>query len=198
MTRKSAVREVTEKVAREDARVDRIVSPHRKEPLVRAAAFASEIGDQPQMRLLSGAVFAIGLLTGNGRLARAGVRMLVAHEAATFAKDLVKKNVVRTRPRSARRMDQREPRPGQNRDKEESSFPSGHTAGAISVARAFSREYPEHRAAALTAASLVAAAQVPRCAHYVSDVGVGAAIGLASEAAVHGVFSAAGQVRARD
>ncbi len=41
------------------------------------------------------------------------------------------------------------------------------------------------------AAALVAAAQVPRCAHYPTDVIAGAAIGLAAEAATNAAWNAA-------
>ena len=62
-------------------------------------------------------------------------------------------------------------------------FPSGHTAGAVAVARACARHYPPARAPAYAWAAGVAAAQVPRCAHYPSDVAGGALVGLAAEAA---------------
>ncbi len=46
------------------------------------------------------------------------------------------------------------------------------------------REYPEHAAPAYAAAAGVALAQIPRCAHYPTDVGAGLAIGAAAEAVV--------------
>jgi membrane-associated phospholipid phosphatase len=73
---------------------------------------------------------------------------------------------------------------GRNTAKEETSFPSGHSAGAAAVASAFARDFPEYRTQAYAAAGLIALAQVPRCAHYPSDVGAGIAIGIASDAAV--------------
>ncbi len=60
----------------------------------------------------------------------------------------------------------------------------------MAVARAFSREYPEHSTPAIAAAGLVAAAQVPRCAHYISDVGAGLALGIATEAASNAAWGA--------
>ena len=86
-------------------------------------------------------------------------------------------------------------KPGRKRSKEETSFPSGHSAGAIAVARAFAREYPEYRAPALGAAGLIALAQIPRCAHYPSDVGAGLAVGVAAEAAVAALWPAAAESR---
>ena len=64
---------------------------------------------------------------------------------------------------------------------EKNSFPSGHTAGAIAVAQAFARGYPEHGLAARGAAIAVSAIQVPRGTHYLGDVLVGALVGFAGE-----------------
>ena len=150
---------------------------------MKALGWVSEIGDQPQLRTVSAAMIGAGLL-GHPRLLRTGIRMLLAHELATAIKSAIKHRVDRTRPRSARSARHGEPRPGHSRAKEQSSFPSGHTAGATAVAQAFSREFPERALAARSGAALVGLAQVPRCAHYPTDVGVGAIIGLVAEAAV--------------
>jgi membrane-associated phospholipid phosphatase len=130
------------------------------------------------------------------RLARAGLRMLVAHELATAVKNFVKRRVDRTRPRSLSEGEAPEIRAGSNRAKEATSFPSGHSAGAAATARAYAREFPEHRAVAHAGAGLVALAQIPRCAHYPSDVGVGLAIGVVSEAALAWLFPAAAVAKA--
>lgn len=150
--------------------------------------FAS-LGDQPPLRALCGAVIAVGLFGGDRRLVRTGLRMLTAHTAATLAKDFVKARVDRTRPRSARKpgKDHR-PRAGKQTAKEETSFPSGHTAGAVAVAGAFAREYPEHRLPAYAAASALSLAQIPRSAHYPTDVAAGAALGAAAELLVSAAF----------
>lgn len=142
-----------------------------------------KLGDQPELRTIAGLVAAAGLLTSNRRLLRAGVRMLLAHELATLAKDVVKRRIDRTRPRSASTHAERKVKPGRRTAEEETSFPSGHSAGAVAVARALAREYPHLQAPALAAAGLVAVAQVPRLAHYPSDVAAGAVLGALSEAA---------------
>ena len=160
------------------------VEPFRRSPAVRALSWASELGDQPQLLTLSGSVLAIGLIGGDRRLAGAGARMIAAHLLATAAKNFVKHRIDRTRPRSAKGRDGHKIKPGRSEAKEETSFPSGHSAGAIAVARAFTRRYPEHQAAALAGAGVVALAQIPRSAHYPTDVGAGLAIGLAAEKAV--------------
>ena len=152
----------------------------------------SKIGDQPELRTLSAALMALGTFGGNDRLVRAGARMMIAHEAATVAKGLLKTNVDRTRPRSANGRDEKKPRKGKHKAKELSSFPSGHSAGGIAAARAFSREFPEYGPAAIGAALLVALLQVPRCAHYPTDVAAGLLIGLASEAVIDVGWEATG------
>jgi len=149
----------------------------------KAVETIGKLGDQPELRTISAVVAAAGLLIANRRLVRAGVRMLLAHEIATLAKDLIKRRIDRNRPRSATTHSERKVKPGRNTAKEDTSFPSGHSAGAVAVARAFSREYPGLRAPALAAAGVVAAAQVPRLAHYPSDVAAGALLGVASELA---------------
>ncbi len=164
-----------------DGRTRAAVTPHRDAKPVKTLSWFSEIGDQPQMRLIAVGMICAGLLRRDVRMARTGTRMLLAHELATAAKNFVKKRVDRARPRSAETKHQQKARPGRSTAKEMTSFPSGHSTGAASVARAFAREYPEGRGPALTAASLVALAQIPRCAHYPTDVGAGIAVGTAAE-----------------
>jgi membrane-associated phospholipid phosphatase len=184
MTEETAAEALTEALVDVDDTVHEAVAPFRRSSAVRALAWASELGDQPQMRLLAGGVLAAGFVRGDARLLRAGARMLLAHELATAMKDVVKRRVDRIRPRSASTKHDKAPRLGGHTAKEVTSFPSGHSAGALAVARAFAAEYPEHRAPALVAAGAVALAQVPRCAHYPTDIAAGLAIGWAAEAAV--------------
>jgi membrane-associated phospholipid phosphatase len=159
--------------------------PYQGSRAMEALGRFASLGDQPPLRTLCAAVIAAGVAGGNGRLARTGVRMLVAHTLATLAKDYVKERVDRTRPRS--RGDKGKshvPTPGRDSSKEETSFPSGHSAGAAAVARAFARDYPEFAAPAYAVGGALALAQIPRCAHYPTDVGAGVAIGAAAEAVV--------------
>jgi membrane-associated phospholipid phosphatase len=159
--------------------------PYQGSAAMEALGRFASLGDQPPLRALCAAVIAAGVAGGNGRLARAGVRMLVAHTLATLAKDYVKERIDRTRPRSKGGTGKDHvPKPGRHTSKEETSFPSGHSAGAAAVARAFVRDYPEYAAPAYAAAGALALAQIPRCAHYPTDVGAGLAVGLAAEAIV--------------
>jgi undecaprenyl-diphosphatase len=167
-----------------DTKAEAKMKPIARSWPVRFLGQASELGDQPQVRTFATALIAAGLLASNRRLAKAGLRVLLSHEVATLAKDFVKGRVDRTRPRSASATQDRKLKKGSSLAKEETSFPSGHSAGATAAAVAFAGEYPEHRSLALSGAAAVAAAQVPRCAHYPTDVGAGVAIG-----AIAGVVS---------
>jgi membrane-associated phospholipid phosphatase len=155
--------------------------PYRRTAPVKAIAWLSELGDQPQMRTLAGGMMAAGLVRGDGRMMRAGVRMLIAHELATALKNMVKHRVDRVRPRSATDKEQQKPKAGRSEKKEDTSFPSGHSAGSMATALAFAAEYPRHRGKAVAVASSVALAQIPRCAHYPTDVAAGVVVGAAAE-----------------
>jgi undecaprenyl-diphosphatase len=184
MSRTDPKQKVSEKLLTIDAEARAAAVPLRDTPSVKALSWFSELGDQPQMRTISAGLLFLGLVRADRRMASAGARMFLAHELATAAKNFVKKRVDRSRPRSAGDKEEQKPELGGSEAKEETSFPSGHSAGAASVARAFAREYPEHGAPALAAGAAVALAQIPRCAHYPTDVGAGIMIGLAAEAAV--------------
>ena len=190
MGKKKQKKSVSEKALAADAAALAAVEPYRHSPPVEALSWYSELGDQPQMLSLSGGLLALGLVRGDRRMMRAGGRMVAAHLVATWAKNFIKRRIDRTRPRNAAGPDGHRPRPGRNESKAETSFPSGHSAGAVAVARAFAREYPEQSAPAYGAAGLIALAQIPRCAHYPTDVGAGIAIGLAAEALVAKVWPA--------
>jgi membrane-associated phospholipid phosphatase len=175
-----------------DEQAGELFEPYADTLIVKALHPVSKLGDQPALRTLSVALIAAGILARNHRLARAGSRMIIAHEAATFAKDMVKTEVDRTRPRSAERTADIKPKKGKGTGKEETSFPSGHSAGAIAAARAFSREYPAYAPAALGAAAVIALLQIPRSAHYPTDVAAGLALGLVAEKATDLTWTAVG------
>jgi len=160
---------------------------------VRLLDHVADLGDQPPMRILCGAVIAAGLAGGDRKLAGTGLKMLAAHTLATLAKDFVKRRIDRTRPRSRGGKGKGGAiAPGRSKAKEETSFPSGHSAGAAAVARAFARAYPDRAVPAYAAGGIIALAQIPRCAHYPSDVGAGLAIGVAAEALTEAAFGLLG------
>lgn len=174
-----------------DRKARDLLHPHHRTPLVRLLRVIGEAGDQPELRLLCAGVAVAGVVRGDLKMVRAGARMLLAHEIATAAKSAVKQSVDRWRPRSSADGKEHRPQAGGERDKELSSFPSGHSAGALAVAGAFAAEYPQHRGLALAAAGAVGAIQVPTCAHYPSDVLAGWGVGGASAGLVNWLLAAA-------
>ena len=156
-------------------------------PLVQALGVLSEVGDQPPLVALCGAVLVYGVLAGDRRAARTGTRMLGSLVLATWVKGGLKRFVARTRPNVLLDKGRYEVEPLGPDEGPWHSFPSGHTAGSVAVARAVGRVYPEARWAAYAGAAAVALVQVPRGAHYPMDVAAGAVVGLGAEAAVNGL-----------
>ena len=163
------------------------LASRKDHPLMRALGAASEVGDQPPLLVLTGAVLAYGVLASDRRAASAGGRMLGSLLLATAVKAGLKRMVSRTRPNVLLDHGRYEVRPLGPDEGPWHSFPSGHTAGSLAVARAAARVYPEARLAAYAGAAAIALVQVPRGAHYPVDVAAGALIGLAAEAVVDGV-----------
>lgn len=172
-------------IEKADVAVAKAVAPVSRSPVMRALGALSEVGDQPQMRILFAGVICLGLYRGDSRLTRTGVRMLLSHSVATGMKTLVKHRVDRTRPRLLVEEGRYEMARGESREHDESSFPSGHTAGAVAAAAALAHDYPKTAPAAYAAATAVALLQIPRCTHYPSDVGAGAVVGLLAAAATN-------------
>lgn len=185
-TAKNAV----ETIEKADMAVTEAVAEQAKRPLVRLLGQLSEIGDQPPLRVLTLGAAAVGLATGDRRLVRSGLRMFAAHSLATGVKTLVKRQIDRTRPDTALEGDYRMERGG-SQEHDLSSFPSGHTAGALAVTQALARDYPGTRVPGLAFTAAIAAIQVPRCKHFMSDILAGALIGWASEQVMSETFDAA-------
>ena len=175
-------------VAEADHAATHKAAKHRDTPLVKATGFLAEIGDQPQMIATAIGTAVIGLATKRPDLVRGGVRMLAAHLVATAVKNAVKASVDRARPEKAIDDGETVFEPGKSRDHEMTSFPSGHTAGAVAVAIAVSRDVDGARVPAALIATGVAAAQPVTGKHYLSDLVAGAAVGWISEALVSAVF----------
>jgi hypothetical protein len=161
------------------------LEPALRHPVVRAAGKAGELGDQPPLRVLSLALLAAGFWRRNRRLAEAGARMIVAHQLATLLKSRGKDLVDRTRPEALMDGDGYRMEPGNSEDHRLRAFPSGHMAGAMAVARAVAREYPENRVGFYGLAAIIGALQIPRRAHFPTDILAGALVGLGAERAVH-------------
>lgn len=176
------------KAERADAAVAKAAVRHQENPLVRLAGMIGDLADQPPLLIGSAATIAAGAVLRNPRLVRAGVRMFASELAATGMKAAAKRFIARTRPRKMLKDGRYALNADVDGDKYDgpwNSFPSGHAAGAVAVGRALSREYPGALPAAALVAGIAALVQLPKGAHFPSDIAAGAAIGVASEALVN-------------
>ncbi|KQN29188.1 MULTISPECIES: phosphatase PAP2 family protein [unclassified Sphingomonas] len=182
------IERATKTVVAADRDVTLKAAEQRDRPAVKAVGFLAEIGDQPQLVATSIGTAVIGMIARRPDMIRGGLRMLAAHGAATFVKSAIKRSVDRTRPEKAIEDGEAKFEPGDSHDHAQTSFPSGHTAGAVAVARAVSRDIGGAGAPAAVITGMVAAAQPINGKHYLSDLVVGAAVGWIAEALVSAVF----------
>jgi membrane-associated phospholipid phosphatase len=177
-------------VEQTDIAVASQLAQHRHHPAVRAVTTLCRLAGKPPLLAVSVVVIASwGLLAGDHRLARRGGYLLASLALASAFKALIKRALSRTRPnvlldRGVYRVELLGPdtRPWH-------AFPSGHTAAAMALARAVVRCWPGAGLPAYGGAAAIGLAQVPRGAHYPTDVLVGALVGLAAEAIMNRVLS---------
>lgn len=177
-------RQAAKAIAKADQEASHDAARQRHTRPVRIASALGEIADQPQMIAVSTATIAAGLIARRPDLVRGGARMLAAHLLATAAKSAIKHRIDRSRPRKALQDGHARFQPGHSDDHMLNSFPSGHTAGAVAVARAAAREIEGAGLPAAIGAGAIAAIQPVAGNHYLSDVIVGGAIGWIAEAVV--------------
>lgn len=185
-----SVTDAIETVEKADLAVAEAAAPLQDHPVTKALAQVGELADQPPMFALGALVLAGGVVANQPRAVEAGLRLLVSVALATAMKDGIKRVVARTRPYVLAQEGRYEAKLLGPSDKDHNSFPSGHTADAVAAARAVARVWPEARVPAYGAAAAVAAIQIPRCAHYPSDIAVGALVGLAAEALADAILEA--------
>ena len=173
----SKVRQAGRAAARADRKATHRAAAKRDHLAVRTLGTLSEAADQPPLRALTLATAAAGVVLRRPRLVHAGLTMLASHTLATSIKSRIKHMVDRTRPETALATGRHRFARGHSHDSQLSSFPSGHTAGAIAVSAALARDFPKAALPAYAATAAVAAIQLPRGKHYLSDVLAGAAIG---------------------
>lgn len=160
--------------------VDKL-EPVFDEPAVEKITNVGKIADEPPLLVVSGALLAIGIFSKNPKLTRSAGSMILAHGLAIAIKNLGKNNIDRTRPSSTKNGKRYRMEPGSSTSKDLRSFPSGHSAGAMALARAFARHFPRYRNAAYATAGVLGAMQVARRAHFPSDVAAGLLVGAVAE-----------------
>ena len=175
---KSPAKSALRKVESADLKVARTVSIAKSDPVGKWTRRFAEIGDQPPLVAISLGVIAAGLVGGHDRLRRTGFRMLTAQSLSTIAKLAGKGSIDRTRPGALNEKAYRLEK-GTSSDGRLRSMPSGHSAGIVAIAGAIAADYPRALIPAAAASVAVGAAQLPSRNHYLSDVVVGAAIGIA-------------------
>lgn len=175
------------KAAKALTRIDRKVThdaaKHRDKPGVKVLGALSEGADQPPLLLLGAGTLVVGALLRQPVMLRTGARMLASEIIATGIKSAIKRSVDRTRPKKAIESGEHKFEPGGSKDHDQSSFPSGHTAGAVAVAGALAKDAPVVGATAYALAGGVAAMQLPRGKHYLLDTIAGAAVGFVAQRA---------------
>jgi membrane-associated phospholipid phosphatase len=171
-----------------DIAATRQLARYHHNPALRAVTAFSQLADQPPLLAASGAVVAWGLLTGDRRLARRGGHLVASVALATLLKGTVKRALSRTRPNMLLDEGRYRVEPLGPDEGPWHSFPSGHMAGSVALARAIFRCWPSAWRPAYAAAAVVGLVQVPRGAHYPSDVLAGAVVGVAAEAVVYWLF----------
>lgn len=188
MSKDKTLKKAAKKVVKTDHEVTHAVSAARETLPVRIAGLLAEVGDQPELITASAGTLVVGLVSRRPDLIRGGARMLTAHLVATGVKTMIKHRLDRHRPAAAEESGDHHFRKGASHDHDENSFPSGHTAGAVAVARAASRDIEGAGTPAGLAATAIAAAQPATGSHFLSDVVAGAAVGWVSEAVVSAIF----------
>lgn len=177
-----------------DATVADVLTPYAEHEAIRLLGAISDLSDQEPLYAAAAGTLGTALLLRDGPTWRTGTRILASHLLATALRGMIKASVDRTRPDAAVERGEYVLRSGQRRDSDFNSFPSGHTAGAVAVARAVGRDHPSARKAMLALAAMAGAAQVIRSKHFITDVVAGAAVGLFAEALVDRLLRRAARI----
>jgi membrane-associated phospholipid phosphatase len=169
-------------VEKADIELGKKIASKRHHPAVKAAAGAGKFGDQGPLYALSAGVLAVGVAARDRRVADCGLAMLGSIALADLGKRIAKRLVRRTRPHILMDQGRYDADTGGSDDKQQQSFPSGHTACTVAAARALSRHVPETMPVAGAATAVIALSRVAEGKHWPLDVAAGAVIGLAAEA----------------
>lgn len=182
---------LAKRVAGAEHRATRAVTQLAESAPVRALSPLAAATDEPPLLALGLGTLAAGAALRQPVLIRSGARMVASHLVATGLKTVLKAGVDRRRPNAAAADGPKLAKGRGTKRKEENAFPSGHTAGAVATAQAIAHEAPAVGGAARATAAAAGLLQVPRGAHYLTDVAAGAAVGWIAErlagAAAHAI-----------
>jgi membrane-associated phospholipid phosphatase len=167
-----------------DEPIARFIQDNRSATLDDVAKGARQMGGPEFYLTVAGGTLAVGLITGDTRVTRAGGR-LAATLALTGGLTRLGKLVI-GRDRPLERMDDAfyfDPFSGGSR-----AMPSGHTSMAFALATSLSEEIrrPWATAVLYTGAGLVAWSRMNDNKHWVSDVAAGAMLGVFTAKVVNG------------
>lgn len=179
----SKLSKAAKKITHADRALTHRAAEKRDTPAVKTLGKLSEVADQPPLLLLGVGTIVVGAVLRQPVMLRTGVRMLTSEVVATGIKSIIKRSVDRTRPKKSIETGEHKFEPGKSKDHAESSFPSGHTAGAVAVAGALAKDVPVIGAPAYALAGGVAAVQMPRGKHYILDTVAGAVVGFVAQRA---------------
>jgi len=146
--------------------------------------WASRLGDG-WLWILTGMLL---LLAGSSRSHRTLAAMAVAMGLANLLLVLLKRHIHRRRPCDYARNPHFDVRPLAIFKEDCFSFPSGHTLNAFAVGAVVALSFPWLAPAVFVTAASVAASRVVLGLHFLSDVVVGAVLGLGIGALVHAVL----------
>ena len=169
-----------EMVENSDVKAGRTLASKRHHPVIHWISQAGEIGDQGPLYLIGGVVTVTGAFRKDPRCLGAGLAMLAAVGIADLIKSKVKDSVKRTRPQPAIEKSEYRFETGGSGEKEEQSFPSGHTACTVAAVEAVARFYPRTSPYLRAASMLMASSRVAKGKHWPLDLLAGARIGVAS------------------
>ncbi|MEG3087048.1 phosphatase PAP2 family protein [Sphingomonas sp. PB4P5] len=186
-------------VVKADRKLSRKAAAQRDTPAVKRVEAAGDLADQPPLIVLSVVTILVGAVLRRPAVAKSGVRMLASHLIATGLKNVVKHSVDRTRPAKALDSGEHRFKTGDSREHDQTSFPSGHTAGAVAIASAVAHDAPGAALLVYAVAGAAAAAQLPSGKHYLLDTVAGAVVGyigeLVASAALRGAEAALAGIR---
>lgn len=164
------------------------VQDNQNDTMTAITDFTNNFGELTGVGPIIGTSMALGLVFKNDQLKRAAIRSLGAIAIGQLTVEFMKAMTHRSRPR-----DNKGPYdfggPGWSSDN--TSFPSGHSAGAWSVMTVFATEFKDHKiipTVAYSLAALTSFARVYKNAHWLSDVTLGALVGWISGKLMYKIF----------